>query len=85
MSMTEYPFEGPRSVSPGDLVRLRPSSAHAGRGLCEVVNVIAEGIIVRADGREDLLEFRHVEAVLKQIPAPLPDENPEGRPNEDRR
>ncbi|WP_406854400.1 hypothetical protein ABEG18_17850 [Alsobacter sp. KACC 23698] len=66
MSMTEHPFEGPRSVSPGDCVRLRPSSAHAGGGLCEVVNVTADGVVARLDGREHLIEFRHVEAVLKK-------------------
>ena len=83
MSMTEYPFEGPRSVSPGDCVRLRPSSAQAGRGLCEVANVTVEGVVVRAEGGDHLVEFRHIEAVLKKTPEPLADDDPEGRANED--
>jgi hypothetical protein len=83
MSMTEHPFEGPRSVSPGDCVRLRPTSAYAGRGLCHVVNVTVEGVIVRAEDGDHLVEFRHVAAVLKKVGGPLTDDDPEGRPNED--
>jgi hypothetical protein len=81
--MTELPFEGPRSVSPGDCVRLRPTSAYAGRGLSEVHDVTAEGVIVRLEGRDHLVGFAHIATVLKKVRAPLADDDPEGRANED--